>query len=249
MDWSKILAANSYSRGGSQRSGLDKRCEYPGGGGHRTEEQWRQRPAWGRQEEGCAENGKDGRPLREPEPEPEHRRGRSRSRDRAFGRLRHPPPHPNHRRPQLPLADTGGWGRAGGQDGLGRRCGQGEQSRQGGQSGQGPQGGRGGQIEQGGWGAQSDEGLLYPPQITALLTRQCRSPREILDVCRWHGSQFNEINCSIAVHRIAKCHAARPHDNHWLSASNDLRDLLGLITRRLEKAPRAFQPQNLANIR
>ena len=85
---------------------------------------------------------------------------------------------------------------------------------------------------------------LNPHQINALITRQCRSPQEILDVWRKHGSRFNEVNCATALHRISKLALGQRRQSNL-----DLSGLLDSVRLRLTTSPHAFQPQNLANIR
>ena len=85
---------------------------------------------------------------------------------------------------------------------------------------------------------------LNPHQINALITRQCRSPQEILDVWRKHGSRFNEVNCATALHRISKLALGQRRQSNL-----DLSELLDSVRLRLTTSPHAFQPQHLANIR
>ena len=89
---------------------------------------------------------------------------------------------------------------------------------------------------------------LVPRQITQLITKKCRSPCEILEVWRQHGLQFDEVSCSVALHRLAKLHAS---GQSWIGNGDrkQLVMLLHSVQTRLAEAPGNWLPQNLANLR
>ena len=96
-------------------------------------------------------------------------------------------------------------------------------------------------AQRAGWKKPADEGLLQPKQLMVKLT-QAKSARRILDVWSSHGDAFDAINCSTAVHRLAKnCKKEWRELRHDPDSISLTRKIAGILL------AHGFDPQAISN--